>query len=69
MRAKITIEVSRTVQINSYEPVSVKVIEQVEVGEDEDANEVRDETYARVTKAVKRYIDNEAAKYGAKAKK
>lgn len=66
--ATIKIEVSRTVQINSYEPVSVKVTEQVVVGEEEDTDEVRDATYSRVTKAVKRYIDNEAAKYG-KAKK
>lgn len=66
---QITIEVSRTVQVAQYEPVTVKVTQQVQVADDEDEGEARDRTYAAVTKSVKRYIDNEVAKYSAGKKK
>lgn len=59
----ITIEVSKTVQVAQFEPVTVKVTETVEVGADQDASEVRFETYKTVTQAVKKYIDNEVRKY------
>lgn len=59
----ITIEVCKTVQVQSYEPVSVRVVETVEIEEDDDVSEIRLSTYKSVTQAVKKYIDNELTKY------
>lgn len=59
----ITIEVCKTVQIQSYEPVSVRVSETVVLDAEDAVDEVRSDTYRRVTQAVKKYIDNEQLKY------
>jgi hypothetical protein len=59
----LTIEVTKTVQVQSYEPVTVRVSETVALDDSDDAAEVRTETYRRVTQAVKKYIDNEHTKY------
>lgn len=58
----ITIQVSKTVQAKQYEPVTVSVTETV-ICEDEDAEEVRMNTYREVTQAVRKYIINETRKY------
>lgn len=64
----ITIEVSRTVQIQSYEPVSVRVSETIKLDDDEDEAEARADLYKAVTKQVASYIKNEQLKYSATKK-
>lgn len=63
----ITVQVSKTIQAKQYEPVTVSVTETV-ICEDEDAVEVRMETYRAVTQAVHKYVGNEVRKYQAKQK-
>ncbi len=66
----ITVEVSKTVQVAQYEPVTVKISETVEVEADsEKAKEVRLKVYTGVTKSVKQFIDNEVLKYEEATKK
>lgn len=66
----ITVEVSKTVQVAQYEPVTVKITETVEVEADsEKAKEVRLKVYTGVTKSVKQFIDNEVLKYEEASKK
>jgi hypothetical protein len=69
MKRTITIEVSKTIQIKQFEPVSVKVSETIQLTDDMDATEARTDLYKDVTRAVTKYIDNEQLKYEAKAKK
>lgn len=66
----ITISVSRTVQVERFEPAQVTVTETIEVeDEKEKVVKARERLYADVTKQVKSYVDNEVAKYTAKSKK
>lgn len=65
----IQISVSRTIQIERYEPVQVTVSETIEVEDKKDTVvEARERLYAAVTKQVKNYVDNEKLKYGKKRK-
>lgn len=59
----ITVSVRRTIQTEQYESSSVDITETVELDEDDDADECRNELYAKVTKMTKRAIDNEFKKY------
>lgn len=59
----ITATVKRTIQTDSYESSSVEITEVVELSDDDEPEDVRKETYANVTKMVKRAIDNEFKKY------
>ena len=61
-KCTITVEVSRTVQVASYEPVTVRVTQTVVTTTDE-AEAVKLDTYKSVTQSVKKYIDNEFTKY------
>ena len=64
MRTKeITVVVKRTISTAPYESCAVELSETVVLDAEDDAQEVRHETYANVTKMVKRAIDNEAKKY------
>lgn len=66
----IRIAVTRTVQVERFEPATVTVEETIEVTNDkETVKEARAKLYADVTKAVKFAIDNEVAKYGKTKKK
>lgn len=66
----ISISVSRTVQVERFEPVQVTVQETIEVeDEKEKVKDARERLYAGITKQVKAYIDNETTKYSAKSKK
>lgn len=62
MKRKIKMSVSRTIQVERFEPVTVQVEEEIVVSE-EDAAEARDNLYRVVTQQVKKYIDNERRKY------
>lgn len=62
MKRKIKMSVSRTIQVERFEPVTVQVEEEIVVSE-EDAAEARDNLYRAVTQQVKKYIDNERRKY------
>lgn len=69
MRVKeIMVSVKRVIQTAAYESSTVELTQTVELDEDDDASEVRNEAYADVTRMVKRAIDNEAKKYGSKEK-
>lgn len=69
MRVKeIMVSVKRVIQTAPYESSAVELNQTVELDEDDDAGEVRNEVYADVTRMVKRAIDNEAKKYGRKEK-
>jgi methionine-rich copper-binding protein CopC len=60
----ISIKVSKTVQIASYEPVTVEVVETAPLTDDVEANEkIRKGTYIKVTKALAEYMANEQAKW------
>lgn len=60
---KIAVTVKRTIQTASYESSSVEITEEVELSDKDDATECRNEAYKRVTKMVKKAIDNEFLKY------
>lgn len=62
MSRTITIEVSRTVQVRQFEPVSVRVCETITVDEDDDVEEARTSLYREVTRANKKFLDNEVLK-------
>jgi hypothetical protein len=59
----IHVTVKRTIQTASYESSSVEITTIVELGPDDDVDEVRSQTYAETTKMAKRAIDNEWKKY------
>lgn len=66
----ISISVSRTVQVERFEPSQVTVTETIEVKDVPSAvKEARSELYAAVTKQVASYIENEQKKYGKKKRK
>ena len=58
----ITIEVLRTVQVRQFEPVSVKVCETITVDADDDVEAARNDLYREVTRANKKFLDNEILK-------
>ncbi len=64
----ITVEVEKTISIQSYEPVKVRVVETVTLDDNEDSEEVRLSLYKRVTKSVSKYMENEQAKWEREAK-
>jgi len=69
MRIKsIKVTVSRTVQVDRFEPVQVTIEEAADLEPGDDIETCEFELYKQVTKRVKKCIDNEVAKY-AKSKK
>lgn len=64
-KRRIKIQVSRTIQVDRYEPVSVSIEEEIVVMDDE-ADDARKELYRSVTQNVKKFIDNEKLKYTTK---
>lgn len=60
---QITVSVKRTIQTDQYESSTVDIVEVVELDDDDDADQVRADTYASVTRFAKKAIDNEARKY------
>lgn len=59
----IHVTVKRTIQTASYESSSVEITTVVELGPDDDVDEVRTQVYSETTKMAKRAIDNEWKKY------
>ncbi len=67
-KRRIKIQVSRTIQVDRYEPVTVSIEEEIVVMDDE-ADDARKELYRSVTQNVKKFIDNEKLKYTTKKAK
>ncbi len=67
-KRRIKIQVSRTIQVDRYEPVTVSIEEEIVVMDDE-ADDARKELYRSVTQNVKKFIDNERLKYTTKKAK
>lgn len=67
-KRRIKIQVSRTIQVDRYEPVTVSIEEEIVVTDDE-ADDARKELYRSVTQNVKKFIDNERLKYTTKKAK
>lgn len=65
----ITVTVTKTVQAAQYEPVTVTVTETIQVPASKDSREAHMDAYTGVTKSVKKFIDNEVAKYTEPAKR
>lgn len=65
---QITVEVTKTVQVQQYEPVTVRVTETMVLDKGTDTEEARKSLYKRVTRAVASYVENEQAKWETKAK-
>jgi len=64
MRVKtIKVAVSRTVQVERFEPVQVTVEAVADLEPDENVKEAKLELYKGVTRATKQFIDNEVLKY------
>lgn len=63
MPKTITVTVTKTVQTAQYEPVTVTVTEVREVSSEKDSEETHLKMYTACTKSVKKFIDNEMAKY------
>lgn len=62
----ITISVTRTIQVERFEPVGVTVTESIEIKDTADPAEARKKLYSDVTKQVTSYVENEKKKYGKK---
>jgi hypothetical protein len=63
MKRVINIEVTRTIQVRQFEPVTVKVSETITIDDDhQDDAEARNELYRVVTQANKKFLDNERLK-------
>ena len=60
---QITVTVKRVIQTDSFESSAVEITEVVELTDNDDAKEVREQTYTNVTRMVKKAIDNEFKKY------
>lgn len=59
----VQVTVKRTIQTASYESSAVEITTVVDVGPEDDIEEVRAQVYAETTKLAKRAIDNEWKKY------
>lgn len=59
----IRICVSRTVQVERFEPVQVEIEEIIQIKDTEDPTSARKQLYKDVTQQVKSCIDNEVRKY------
>jgi hypothetical protein len=64
----VKISVTRTIQVDRFEPVTVTVEESIQLKDSEDPVEPRRELYKEVTQQVAKYIENEKRKYS-KSKK
>lgn len=64
----ITISVTRTIQVERFEPVGVTVTESIEIKDTADAAEARKKLYSDVTKQVTSYVENEKRKYAKKGR-
>jgi hypothetical protein len=68
MKNSITVEVEKTISIQSFEPVKVRVSETMLLTEDNDTEAARKSLYKRVTRSVAEYVENEKAKWEREAK-
>jgi hypothetical protein len=59
----IKVMVSRTVQIERFEPVQVTFEAAATIEEDEDIDKAQFELYKQVTQFTKKCVDNEVRKY------
>ena len=64
MRIKsIKVTVSRTVQVERFEPIQVTLEEQADIEPGDDMDKCEFELYKQVTQRVKKCVDNEVRKY------
>jgi hypothetical protein len=60
---KIIVEVNKTLQVRQYEPVSVRLVAEADIGIDDDFDEVSKELYRGVSKQCKIFVQNELTKH------
>ena len=60
---RIEVEVSKTLQVAQYEPVTVRLNAQAELDADADLDESYKELYKQVSKSTKLFIQNELTKH------
>ena len=60
----ITLSISKTVQIDRYEPLEIRIERVVEVEDDEDPADVELLMYKQLSNSVIKYIRNEKIKWG-----
>ena len=68
-RKIIKFAVSRTVQVERFEPVTVTFEASAEIEPGDDVSACEFELYKEVTQRVKKCVDNEVKKYGAEKAK
>jgi hypothetical protein len=59
----ITVTISRTIQIQQYQPLTISIAETHNCDEDEDPQEVRNTVYKQVAESVSRYLNREYKRY------
>lgn len=62
-RTKVRVSISRTVQVNRFNPSTVTVEEEADVPDGMTADDVRTELYESVTKTVQKFMRKEIKKY------
>lgn len=68
MTNTLTVKVSKTIQIQQYEPVTVEVTETMVLNSENNDPETRTKLYRRVTREVAAHIENEKAKWAKEMK-
>lgn len=58
----MTITVARTIQLHSYEPVTITVSEVVELDDDDDKVLIRNEAYKSISASVTKYLNHQVSK-------
>jgi hypothetical protein len=69
MKNTLTVKVSKTVQVQQYEPVTVEVTETMILTPENNNEESRTKLYRRVTREVAAHMENEKAKWEKELKK
>lgn len=62
-RTEVSITVSRTVQVQQFQPSTVSVTETAEIPEEMTASDVKRALYKSASKAVEEFIESERLKY------
>jgi hypothetical protein len=62
-RTKVRVSISRTVQVNRFNPSTVTVEEEADVPDGMTADDVKAELYESVTKTVQKFMRKEIKKY------
>lgn len=68
-RTKVSVTVSRTVQVQNYTPSTVTVMEEAEVQDGQKASSVKEALYESATDSVQMFMRAEIKKYKAKESK